>query len=980
MGVRKILQIFFSWIRTACLGLGPLYNGGIRFWDVLIVAWTLYLHGGRQECTAYGLASLTHSHGVEPLEFDGVGLPRRAESSLEAKAAAGWRDTLLGLEVEGYEDGVQSSHSSSEGSDSQNEDGMPSEHAGTSLEGYAGVLDTLERIARHESSDVKWLNVHLRPERRIEGEDVYLNSAATPTPLRVELYPQLRGSVEAGSEPLKGGFLSGSMLQLGSSLKAKKNSPNGEEPTVQSSESWGQKQARGIKKAQMISSSDEAVVVERSFDQTTTEFRVLADEESRNTEPHVNIQYTFPLGTSESRDIAFVVLALPQGYKVTGKAANSNFCSSLDPVMPPLKCSIRIRSAFKRKNTFVVVSSADPSRNLPLGKHFFKIAADRQTVGAEKGNPQSWWFATFRFTGGHAITKHFEDKTLLARRRCIWSEWRNETPCSTTCGGGFEIWTRNLFTGPSEEECGGAILKRRCLTEACSLSCQLAEWETISECTRHCGAKDGEAFKIRVRKVLMDSKGFGQSCSKLYPWHSTTMDGWAERLKAVVSLAPCDDKYKGECSAEVGCRVEELNTRSMPASFPWGVCPFPCGGFGSITSIVQVANGIPRWIGERDYPDTFQIPCRADKEPLITTRKCNTQACDDCSVYLENPEFGKATRAWIFFLPTLESDRMEITAPKGMTIISDTLTPDQTLRIRSGKVSRLSRILPSPAVVLNKGKPSYSETEGDDHTEALGSCSHMPNSFGGIKRCKVGESQHYRGSQVAEIRAKSIIEPSATKKEVPATPQVERVGKRPHWVALPVILGRKKEMENGDSFYLWLTTTTMPRDPEVFRCRLRANISLPRSCTVLYIPVNPEDCKKCSNGSDWPVPAYRRFVPAKHGGSCDLPSNMQEPNDVLTSAPCEVSCSHMPHDVSSKPGSKEAKAKEEQLSTVKRIAGAKLRRMLQKHRSSAGKGDRLDITTLIDGTTPDTAALYGGEGHGDSAGEAGQKGIVPHAN
>lgn len=932
--------------------LGP--HGRIsRVAAILPVAFLVWLYQGIQG-SAVSQTDIPSSATKQQSFRPHANLSAESGTSPEESVAAGWRSTLLGLGVVGFEDDppsfISGSDSLEQGADASSE--------------YTGILDKLERIVRHENPDSRWLNIELEPYRG----GLQASTVAT---------------LATDSEPDKEDFAVGSMLQLKSSRKP----PAGTQSVLDAQERtdgpMGMQQistfnSAGVSFAQAIaggtgndteplSTATYGSDGTQLFTEAVNDFRVAIDEGSLK--PQIDIQYTFPMKTHESRDIAFIVLALPQGYAVRGNANDSTVCKSTEPTMPPLKCKLKVSSSKRASEgnaTFIVVSSADPTRNLPLGRHSFKIPAEMRPANVKPVNTREWWFATFRFTGGHAITKHFEDKKLLARRKCIWSEWRNETPCSTTCGGGFEVWTRMLFAGPSEGQCGGAILKRKCQTEACSLSCQLMEWEPVTNCTRDCGAKDGEAFRVRIRRVLKQSLGWGQSCSKLYPWDDTTREGWSERLQAVVSLAPCDVKFQAECPAEMGCRVEEVNTRTMPASFPWGVCPFPCGGFGTITSIVQVANGIPRWIGQKHYPDTFQIPCKADKEPLVTTRKCNTQACEDCSVFLENPEFGKATRAWIFFLPTLEGDTMEITAPKGMTIISSPPAPEQLDLLRNGKISRLSHILPSPGISLEAPKGAHSAKREHDR-QMLGNCLFMANSFGGIKTCKVGMSQHYRGLQSAHVTARALIAPSGSRPRLTTPPKEARAGPRPHWIALPVILGEQTEMENHGSFFLWLTTSSMPRDPEVFRCRLRTQLTLPEPCALSYTPRNPEDCKNCNPNTRRSIEAYRRFVPAKHGGSCNVPASMRIPKSILTTVSCELSCGHMPHGVANTSQQEQAKAPrnkpKEPLSTVKHIGRMKLQWLLERKelsKASPGGTHRLDTTILVD-TTGGVGDAVGGE-------------------
>ncbi|KAL8447483.1 hypothetical protein Emed_004366 [Eimeria media] len=988
----------FSWLRT---GLVFPYRASPL--SVLFLTSVLLIR--LCECEAYEhQRQLEQSFRAEDFKPHDYGSSASAETPDGASSEKGWEKTLRELQIEASDGITQRFEANATDEASSQRFHATSGHSGSPSEDYLEVLDTLDSIARHESADVGWLNIHLEPYdgRGDDGVAADNKSASRDFSSRIQ---------EAG------GFAA-SMLQLGTQRTqveetlnvlgqeitdddARKPEGDLEEQKADASQQIAQGQNAASNPGSITvravtlngSRADEkdtdstANGIMKSFEEAASDFRVAMDAGLSSTRTDVDFEYSFPVETSESRDISFVVVALPRGYTIEGSARDSGACRSTDPQMPPLKCSLKTLNKNRKKITFVVLTSADPSRNLPLGKHSFKISANLPPTAAERDDPWNWWFATFRFTGGHAVTKHFEDTRLIARRQCVWSAWRQESPCSSTCGGGFEIWTRTLFAGPGEAQCGGNMLKRKCQTEACSLSCHLQDWQTVTDCTRRCGAKDGEAFRVRIRKVLVRSEGWGHSCSKLYPWNDAVKAGWSEKLQAVVSLEPCENKFEQDCPAVMGCRVEELNARTLPESFPWGVCPFPCGGFGKITSIVQVANGIPRWVGEKAFPGTFQIPCKADKEPIVITRSCNTQACEDCSVFLEKPEFGKATRAWIFFLPTLEGDHLEVAAPKGMTIISENPSPRQLRILRSGKISRLSQVLPLPG----SASTSAQSTSTDDGRarDALGSCLHMANSFGGVKRCQVGKSQHYEGLQSARMQLKSVIEPSGTKAHGMRTLQDSQRSPRPHWLALPIVLGQQSEMEDSKSFYVWLTSSAMPRAPERFRCRLKTELVLPQSCTLSYTPKNVDDCKNCSSQEGQLIEAYRQFVPAKHGGSCEVPAHLRDREATLISAPCHLSCSLMPHRVGrhgkrSQP-SGSAVPRRHRLSTVSHITRARLKKMIQRKvgfNKSANDANRIDTDAVTQDTTKSdgTAHNGGGSKSPNPRGGAGEKAAAPVAD
>lgn len=694
----------------------------------------------------------------------------------------------------------------------------------------------------------------------------------------------------------------------------------------------------------------------------------------------VTIAYHFPFETRESRRIAFIIVALPPGYTARTEGP---LCESVDPDMPPLSCEVRLahlpqislHEATEDQNVFIQVSSADKNRSLPLGMHHFAVAVHTPRLPIAVNTPANWWFVTFRFTGGHAVTKHFENRVLIAREKCAWGGWRQETPCSATCGEGVEVWSRTLFGGESEEACGGALLKKKCFRASCSVSCQLGPWETIVDCTKSCDADNRRGYQVSIRKVLMDKEGWGVDCKRLYPWNPEAHEGWSEKLGAVVRLSVCDTKFRQACEPELGCRVEKVNTRTLSVSYPWGSCPFPCGGLGKITSIVQVANGIPRWLGEKDFPESFQVPCRADKEPLVKRVPCNTFDCEDCSVYLERVKDTTAFRAWIFFLPSQDANTIKITAPRGINF--DLKASSSAADAKSGgnqaPHSRVDGTETKTDLADNQGdvagqslhwkathllpqarKPTEEEiqasaTEGQktEKGQVAGSqqksmskndaethgrnqedirklyegnaCSRLPTSFGYISSCGVSPSTKYEGAQEATMHLSGFIAPqvdTAFDRHIYPHLQSENAkhrlkegsaeeNRRPEWMAVPVTLEQAAEMENPGNFYMWLSSTSTPRDPEVFKCHLKTKLAVPVKCRYDYTVVDPKDCADCHLDSPKKIMTLRQFVPAKHGGSCSIPLEQRFKNPVAVYAKCSKGCSHVQHDVNSFPGSTE---------------------------------------------------------------------------
>ncbi|KAL8425005.1 hypothetical protein Efla_004482 [Eimeria flavescens] len=819
---------------------------------------------------------------------------------------------------------------------------------------YADILEKLESIVRQEDSGRTWLHIALEPSSA--------DSAAADESGAGGGEGAAGGGRGAAELPVAGGASLLSALQMSASEAEETKSAN----QAQERPSEG-KGGRGEDTDSSSGAADrqEADANSQVLIKAITDFQVIEEENGLDTDSLVTIAYNFPLQTEESKQIAFVVMALPPG--------------TLDEEMPELSCTTRkahMKNRPESLSTFITISSANPRVSLPLGRHSFRIAVHTPEEALAIDNPANWWFATFRFTGGHAITKHWENRKLISKQKCIWGQWRRETPCSTTCGSGFEIWTRTLYSGDSESACGGALMKRKCQLQECSLSCQLDDWITLADCTKSCGATEAEAFKIRMRKVLLRKAGWGRACAELYPWDYHLGMGWSEKMQAVVSISSCEERFAAPCPATLGCRVEERNARTIPDAFPWGACPFPCGGFGSITSVVQVANGIPRWIGEKEFPESFQIPCKADTEPLVTTRKCNIAACEDCSVYLENPIFGRATRAWFFFIPTAEADTAEVVAPRGVSIIKAKAQAREKKEDpgRGFKISALSDVLPPPAAAAAAQQQQQQLSSPSSTADVLlladelGTCDQMATSFGGIHSCNVFPSKHYPGSQAAELVLKALIEPtldaSSSSRSSSSSSRSSSSGsgssrgsssRRPQWFALPVLLGKREEMEDMGNFYLWLTRSKYPNDPEVFKCHLRTQLDIPRRCKFAYRPRNPQECENCTAAGSLQIETYRQFIPSEHGGTCSIPHAQQQKAEVLVTTSCLKSCSQL-HQRKAMPGKEGALSREQQQQEEK-----KEEQNSPKMASRLERISRRDIETLVTGKTALHAAAAAGD-------------------
>eukprot|EP00920_Eleutheroschizon_duboscqi_P032217 GHVT01077759.1.p1 GENE.GHVT01077759.1~~GHVT01077759.1.p1 ORF type:complete len:443 (+),score=40.15 GHVT01077759.1:1231-2559(+) len=303
--------------------------------------------------------------------------------------------------------------------------------------------------------------------------------------------------------------------------------------------------------------------------------------------------------------------------------------------------------------------------------------------------------------------------------------------------------------------------------------------------------------------------------------------------------------------------------------FPWGACPFPCGGFGRLTSIVQVANGIPKWIGEQLFPETFQSPCRANKEPLVRQAVCNTHPCEDCSVFLEGTSFESATFGWVFFRPSQDSDYVQLVAPHGVSFPAFPvahISPQGETQAQLPPGFEAARTLTQMPVDLT--------------------CPPIRNSFGDIDKCASSKSQQYHSSNILTMKLKSLIEPpkAPTSKDYPSAAQ-------PEWLSIPMYLGKASELEARGNFYLWLYSSTSLREPEVFKCQVKTALNIPEACYYKYRPLNPTECQTCAPDSGVLFEAYRSFVAAKNGGSCSIsPDQRVTEIETPVSVECALAC------------------------------------------------------------------------------------------
>jgi len=95
---------------------------------------------------------------------------------------------------------------------------------------------------------------------------------------------------------------------------------------------------------------------------------------------------------------------------------------------------------------------------------------------------------------------------------CVFSDWREWTTCSTSCGEGRHTRMRHIATEAAHggRACDDAVLEtRKCMATPCPIqNCELSEWSQWSTC-------DGShAQKIRRRSINQSPLGEGLPCDK----------------------------------------------------------------------------------------------------------------------------------------------------------------------------------------------------------------------------------------------------------------------------------------------------------------------------------------------------------------------------------------------------------------------------------------------------------------------------------
>ena len=92
---------------------------------------------------------------------------------------------------------------------------------------------------------------------------------------------------------------------------------------------------------------------------------------------------------------------------------------------------------------------------------------------------------------------------------CQLSVW-DKGPCSQTCGEGVQVWTRKILTEARYHgACGETRKVLQCSTQPCDEDCRWSQWQEETPCSSSCG---GGVLTVS-RTVLSNVSGHGQPCS-----------------------------------------------------------------------------------------------------------------------------------------------------------------------------------------------------------------------------------------------------------------------------------------------------------------------------------------------------------------------------------------------------------------------------------------------------------------------------------
>jgi len=231
----------------------------------------------------------------------------------------------------------------------------------------------------------------------------------------------------------------------------------------------------------------------------------------------------------------------------------------------------------------------------------------------------------------------------------IYGGW---TPCSKSCGTGFQTQYRNTIRAPlfGGKACGVDHLTRKCNVHHCPINCALSTWSSWTSCSASC--KGG--FQQRSRSINTYAQYGGKACSSKYsevqkcntapcpahcqvtswgpysPCSKTCGNGRKTRARTVVSKASVGGYVCPSLTESAACNSQACPVDCQLSSKVDGnSCSTSCGG-----GIKIVRKSILR------YPSYGGKKCPA----IVETHKCNTNKCPQNCVLSGWSQYGACSR------------------------------------------------------------------------------------------------------------------------------------------------------------------------------------------------------------------------------------------------------------------------------------------------------------------------------------------------
>jgi len=142
-----------------------------------------------------------------------------------------------------------------------------------------------------------------------------------------------------------------------------------------------------------------------------------------------------------------------------------------------------------------------------------------------------------------------------------WSWW---TACSTDCGPGRKIRSRNVLSVDGTV-CGDLVQTSVCMKTRCPIDCKLSPWSDFGACSTDCG----QGVKSRTRQILVQPKYHGKPCDPVIestvclarngccevgPWSKWTkcVKGIQKRYRSVSPKPSCGAKVDRRACCDYG--------------------------------------------------------------------------------------------------------------------------------------------------------------------------------------------------------------------------------------------------------------------------------------------------------------------------------------------------------------------------------------------------------------------------------------------